>query len=118
MVNKGLLVHLGCDVTAVSSADECLRVVSQEHKVVFVDVSIPGNGAEDSYRVAARMHERFAKRHGRPLVVAITGNTDRVSTENCLKVGMDGVVLKPVSVDKMRRVLLELSEHGVYCEAH
>lgn len=114
MVTKGLLVHLGCDVTTVSSGDECLRVLTQEHKVVFMDVSIPGI---DCYEVAVQIHEKFGKHHNRPLIVALTGNTDRVTKENCMRVGMDGVILKPVSVDKMRSVLSELLEHGVILQS-
>ncbi|KAF6163754.1 hypothetical protein GIB67_008588 [Kingdonia uniflora] len=37
MATKGLLVHLGCDVTAVGSSEECLRIFSHELKVVFMD---------------------------------------------------------------------------------
>ncbi|RVW92662.1 Ethylene receptor [Vitis vinifera] len=107
-VTKGLLVHLGCDVTTVSSADDCLRVVSQEHNVVFLDVCIPG---VDGYEVAIRIHEKFTKCHQGPLLVALMGNTDRVTKENYLRVGINGVVLKPVSVDKMRSVLSEVLEH-------
>nr|XP_027064196.1 ethylene receptor [Coffea arabica] len=114
MVTKGLLVHLGCDVATVSSGDECLKVVNNEHKVVFMDVSIPGI---DIYAVAVRIHEKFARRRDRPLIVALTGNTDRVTKESCMRVGMDGVILKPVSVDKMRSVLSELLDHGVLLEA-
>lgn len=109
-VTKGLLVHLGCDLTVVSSGDECLRVITPEHKVVFLDVWMPGT---DGYEVAVQIRERFSKWHERPLVVALTGNTDRVVKENCRRVGMDGIVLKPVSLDKMRSVLSELLEHGV-----
>ncbi|KAK9284277.1 hypothetical protein L1049_023447 [Liquidambar formosana] len=112
-VTKGLLVHLGCDVTTTSSGEECLRVVSQEHKVVFMDVCMP---SMDGYEVAVRIHEKFTKRHERPLIVAVTGNTDRVTKENWMRVGMDGVVLKPVSVDKMRSILSELLEHRVLFE--
>ncbi|KAF2294838.1 hypothetical protein GH714_021308 [Hevea brasiliensis] len=112
MVTKGLLVHLGCDVTTVSSSDECLRVVSLDHKVVFMDVCMP-----DGFEVAIRIHERFTKRHERPLIVALTGNANKVTKENCMKVGMDGVILKPVSVDKMRGVLSDLLEHRVLFEA-
>lgn len=114
MVTKGLLVHLGCDVTTACSGDECLRVLTQEHRVLFMDVSIPGI---DCYEVAVRIHEKFGKRHDRPLIVALTGNTDRVTKENCMRVGMDGVILKPVSVDKMRSVLSELLEHGVVLQS-
>nr|AAL66207.1 putative ethylene receptor [Pyrus communis] len=113
-VTKGLLVHLGCDVTTVSSIDEFLHVISQEHKVVFMDVCMPGI---DGYELAVRIHERFTKRHERPVLVALTGSIDKMTKENCMRVGMDGVILKPVSVDKMRSVLSELLEHRVLFEA-
>ncbi|XP_022734528.1 ethylene receptor-like [Durio zibethinus] len=114
MVTKGLLVHLGCDVTMVSSSDECLRVVSQEHKVVLMDVCVPGI---DGYDIAIRIREKFTKRRERPLLVALTGNTDKVAKENCMRVGMDGVILKPVSLDKMRSILSDLLEHRLLFEA-
>ncbi|PQQ18886.1 ethylene receptor isoform X1 [Prunus yedoensis var. nudiflora] len=113
-VTKGLLGHLGCDVTTVSSIDEFLHVISQEHKVVFMDVCMPGI---DGYELAVRIHEKFTKRHERPVLVALTGNIDKMTKENCMRVGMDGVILKPVSVDKMRSVLSELLEHRVLFEA-
>lgn len=110
-ITKGLLVHLGCDVTTVSSSDECLRVVSQDHNVVFMECM------PDGFEVAIRIHEKFTKRHERPLIVALTANTNKVTKENCMRVGMDGVILKPVSVDKMRGVLSDLLEHRVLFEA-
>lgn len=113
MVTKGLLLHIGCDVTTVSSADECVRVVSHEHKVVFLDISAP---AAELYELAMKIHEKFSKRTDRPYIVALTGITDIVARENCMRVGMAGFVLKPVSVDKMRSVLSELLEHGVVLE--
>ncbi|XP_057459185.1 ethylene receptor [Lotus japonicus] len=109
---KGLLVHLGCDVTSVSSSEECLRAVPAEHKVIFMDVST----GLDGYELVVRVKERFPKRQDRPLIVALTGNTSKVTKENCMRVGMDGLILKPVSVDKMRGVLSELLERGVLFE--
>ncbi|GAA0139677.1 histidine kinase receptor of two-component system [Lithospermum erythrorhizon] len=113
MVTKGLLMHLGCDVTTVSSSDECLRVLSQDHKVILVDVSMPG---EDSYDIAVRVHERFSNCLDRPLIVALTGSTDRVTKGNCSRFGIDGVILKPVSLDKIRNIFSELLQHGVLLE--
>lgn len=112
MVTRGLLVHLGCDVTIASSSDECLHVVSQDHRVVFMDVCMP-----DGFEAVVRLHEKFMKRHERPLIVALTGNTDKVTKENCKRVGMDGVILKPVSVDKMRSALSDLLEYRVLYKA-
>ncbi|KAF5203835.1 Ethylene receptor [Thalictrum thalictroides] len=64
----------------------------------------------DGYEVAIRIHERFASLHERPLVVALTVSADKVTRENCLRVGVDGVLLKPFSLDKMKSVLSELLE--------
>ncbi|KAL6570567.1 mitochondrial 2-enoyl thioester reductase [Orobanche gracilis] len=90
MATKGLLVHLGCDVLAVASGEECIQVVTQEHKVVFLDVSIPG---VDSFEIAIRIHEKFSKRStDRPIIAALTGNADKMTKENCSRVGMKGVV--------------------------
>ncbi|XP_073028092.1 ethylene receptor 1-like [Primulina eburnea] len=114
MVTKGLLTHLGCDVLAVGSGDECVKAVTYEHKVVFLDISIPG---ADHFEVAKRIREKFPKRHERHLIIALTGNTHKLTKENCSRVGMDGVVLKPISVDKMRTVLSELLEHGFLFES-
>ncbi|XP_010513587.1 PREDICTED: ethylene receptor 1-like [Camelina sativa] len=114
MVTKGLLVHLGCEVTTVSSNEECLRVVSHEHKVVFMDVCMPG---VENYQIAIRIHEKFTKqRHQRPLLVALTGNTDKSTKEKCMSFGLDGVLLKPVSLDNMRDVLSDLLERRVLYE--
>lgn len=107
-------MHLGCDVLAVSSGDECVRVVTHEHKVVFLDVSM---AAIDSFEVAIRIREKISKRSDRPIIVALTGSTDRMTKENCRKVGMDGVILKPVSVDKMRSVVSDLLERGYLVES-
>ncbi|KGN61222.1 hypothetical protein Csa_006113 [Cucumis sativus] len=112
-VTKGLLVHLGCEVTTAGSIEEFLRVVSQEHKVVFMDICTPG---VDGYELAIRIREKFAKCHERPFMVVLTGNSDKVTKESCLRAGMDGLILKPVSIDKMRSVLSELIERRVLFE--
>ncbi|XP_021728671.1 ethylene receptor-like [Chenopodium quinoa] len=112
-VTKGLLMHLGCDVTTVASCEECLLAVSREYRVIFLDLSMPGF---DEFDVAAQIRKRFSKRHERPLIVALTVSTDRLIRENCVRVGMDGCILKPISVDKMRSVLSELVERRTVFE--
>lgn len=106
-------MHLGCKVTVVSSIEDCLRTLSQDHKVVFMDICMPGI---DGYDVSVCIREKFSKRHERPVIVALTGNCDKSTKENCMRVGINGVVLKPVSLDKMRNVLSELLEHRVLFE--
>ncbi|KAJ0811161.1 putative histidine kinase response regulator and transcription factor RR-A-type family [Helianthus annuus] len=105
---RGLLVHLGCDVTVVSSGEECLQVITKDHKVVIMDVALPGT---ESYNAARLVHDRFPKHHEKPVIIALTSNTDGSAKENLLRVGVDAVVVKPVSVEKMRTALSELLEH-------
>lgn len=106
-------MHLGCDVTTVASSEECLLVVSREHKVVFLDLCLP---AANGLAVAVQIRKSFTKHHERPLIVALTGSTDKLARESCIRAGMDGFVLKPVSVDKMRNVLSELLERRTVFE--
>ncbi|KAK4795586.1 hypothetical protein SAY86_027912 [Trapa natans] len=113
-VTKGLLLHLGCDVATVGSSSECLQAVSQEHSVVFMDVYAPGI---DGYKIAVQIHEKFAKRHERLLIVALTDHADKVTKDNCTRAGMDGLILKPVTLEKMRSALSELLEHRLLFEA-
>lgn len=103
MVTKGLLVHMGCDVTIVSSGKECLQIVSPEHKALFMDVSMAGMD-----EVTARIHEKFPPHYERPLLIAVTGDTDKATREKCLRFGMDAVIYKPFSVDQMRSILSDL----------
>ncbi|KAL8137589.1 hypothetical protein V2J09_003590 [Rumex salicifolius] len=106
-VTRGLLMHLGCEVTCVSSGEDCLLHVSPEYKLVFLDVSMAG---VNSYEVALQIHKRISKRHERPLIIALSAMADRTTRENCMRVGIDGFILKPVSVDKLRSILADLLE--------
>ncbi len=61
----------------------------------------------DGYEVAIHIQEKFAW-HEHPLLVALAANTDMATQEQCLSLGMDQVILKPISLGKMRMVLTEL----------
>lgn len=113
MVTKGLLSRLGCDVTTVGSGREAILALSQPghgFKVLFVDICMP---EVDGYEVAIRVKDKYPSRSERPLVVAVTANTDIATRERCFSVGMDGVLLKPFSLEKMRNMLTEVLERGL-----
>lgn len=102
-------MHLGCDITVVGSGDECLQALTPEHNVVLLDSDSAGT---DIYNVSVLIRQKILTRSNRPYVVALAGNIDRLIKENYMRVGMDGLVSKPVSVDQMRRILSELLDHG------
>jgi ethylene receptor len=98
MVRRGLLMRLGCVVTLVSSGQECLQVISQpgqSFNVLLLYVCMPDM---DGYEVAIRTQEKFAQ-HEHPLLIALTANTDMATWEWCLSLGMDQVILKPISLE-------------------
>lgn len=115
MVTRGLLTRLGCEVTLASSGRECLQIILQRNQtfdVLLLDVCMPDM---DGYEVATQIQKRLARRE-RPLLVALTANTDRNTHEKCLRLGMDRVVTKPISLERMRSVLSELLEQGFISE--
>ncbi len=64
-------MHLGCEVTLVSSGQECLQVISQPGQlfnVLLLDVCMADM---DGYEVAIHIQEKFA-RHECPLLIALT----------------------------------------------
>lgn len=67
----------------------------------------------DGYEVARRIIERFKDRPAeRPKIAALTANTDAETRERCLSLGMDGVITKPISLEKMQTVFTELLQLG------
>lgn len=107
-VTKGLLNRLGCDVTFASSGREGLQILShaaRSFKIVLVDISMP---SMDGFEVGIRIKERFSHGSERPLLVALTANADRSTRDRCQNIGMDCVLVKPVSLERMWSVLTEL----------
>jgi len=106
IVTRRLLDRLGCDTTVVESGQQCLNALSQpgsNFRVLLLDLCMP---EMDGYEVARLIKQNF--RPGEPLVVALTANTDKGTKEKCMQIGMDDVVLKPISLLEMSAVLCKL----------
>ncbi|KAI5067362.1 hypothetical protein GOP47_0017890 [Adiantum capillus-veneris] len=115
-VTKQLLEKLGCQATVVESGRQCLATLAQPgsmYKLLILDLWMP---EMDGYEVAIRIQKNI-RLERRPLVVALTADTDKSTQDRCLKVGMDGVILKPVSLveisSKLCKILLRAKRfHG------
>jgi ethylene receptor len=107
IVTRRLLDRLGCKTTVVESGHQCLATLAQpgsSFEVLLLDLCMP---EMDGYEVARRIKQRF-RPEDRPLVVALTANTDMETRERCLQIGMDGIVLKPISLADMSAQLLQM----------
>ncbi|KAH7284218.1 hypothetical protein KP509_34G043700 [Ceratopteris richardii] len=107
MVTWQVLEKLGCEATIVESGRECLATLVQPgsvYELVMLDLWMP---EMDGYEVARRIRKNVQP-HQRPLLVALTADTDKSTLECCISVGMDGVILKPVSLTEMGNQLCNL----------
>ena len=44
--------------------------------------------------------------------MALTANTDEETKKKCLEIGMDGIITKPINIDRMRVFFAELLTIG------
>ncbi len=97
-----LLERLGYQADVVANGHEVLdRLDRASYDVVLMDVQMPGmDGLEASRAICARRPPRQ-----RPRIIAMTAEAMEGDRERCLAAGMDDYVVKPVSLDGLRRAL-------------
>lgn len=107
-VIKGLLHRLGCDITFASSGNEAFQIIShtvQSFKVIIIDISLSGlEGLEEGISIK----DGLAPGPIKPFLVALTTSSDSLTKDRCHSCGIDCVVVKPLTLDKMRHALGEL----------
>lgn len=58
----------------------------------------------DGYTVANKIQTEL-RPDRRPMIVALTANSDEATKEQCLSHGMAGMITKPISLNTLRDVL-------------
>ncbi len=103
-----LLEQMGYRADLASNGVEALESVArQTYDVVLMDVQMPEmDGLEASRRITAK-----GSKSGRPMIVAMTANAMQGDREMCLAAGMDDYIAKPIRVDRLIEVLLNVPPH-------
>lgn len=70
----------------------------------------------DGFHVATEIIEKFG-RVGRPVIAALTANSDTKTRERCFEVGMDYVLMKPINLTTLKTELTKLLEIGEHIES-
>ena len=98
-----LLQQMGYRADLASNGSEAIECIErQPYDVVLMDVQMPEmDGLEASRRITAKWPA-----HERPRIVAMTANAMQGDREECLAVGMDDYVTKPIRVDALVGALL------------
>jgi len=74
-------------------------------QLILMDLHMPrfdGYGATEQIRLVDKKNG-----HARRAILAVTAYTDSDERKHCLAVGMDDVLLKPVSFEKLKSVLAQ-----------
>jgi CheY-like chemotaxis protein len=102
---------LGCVVTTVGAGNEALRAVLHEpFDIVLMDFHMPvmnGPAATRAIREWEADPTRIKDSRNAPHmpIIAITASALPEEREECLRAGMDEILLKPFRLDHLRKVL-------------
>ncbi|HLJ75214.1 MAG TPA: response regulator, partial [Thermoanaerobaculia bacterium] len=95
------LRRLGHSVATAASGTEALRLLqARAFDVALIDVQMPGM---DGFEVVARLRSVERGHHTR--VIALTAYTSPEDREHCIAAGMDGVLSKPLTQNRLAAVL-------------
>jgi len=102
--------RLGCDVVAVGTGRLALSAVLREHfDLVLMDFHMPDMDGLEATREIRRKEvadARGAECERRHIpIIAITASAMEAERQECLRSGMDDVLVKPFRLDDLRRVL-------------
>lgn len=69
----------------------------------------------DGFTVATELIKKYEK-SVRPVICALTANSDTKTREHCFEVGMDHVLMKPISLGLLKTELVKLLELREECK--
>ncbi len=98
---SAMLDKLGCAVTlAVNGAEAVERGAREPHDVVLMDLHMPIMGGCEATR-------ELRARGSRVRIIALTADAMADTRRECLEAGMDAVLTKPISVERLSEALSE-----------
>ena len=104
-VLKGNLEYMGMDANFADSGMEALKRLRQDVFDLFiVDIQMPGMSG---FEVITR-YKSLCPEEARIPVVVVTGDVTSEVQEECIELGVDRFLSKPVDAEKLRKVVTEL----------
>ena len=107
MAAKAVLAKLGLSCDRAKNGEEAVRMFAEKrHAVVLLDRNLPDM---DGTEVARKMRE-LETDGVRAVLLAVTAYCTADDRALCLKAGMDAFVGKPLTPDKLRKVLISTAQ--------
>ncbi|HQI20884.1 MAG TPA: ATP-binding protein, partial [Leptospiraceae bacterium] len=106
MIIQKFLEELGYSTDSVTNGLQALeKAKSNKYTIVFMDVQMPLlDGLEATKILKETLGEQC------PVIIATTANATEEDLRRCLASGMDGTLVKPFSIDSLRRILVKSGE--------
>ena len=99
---RGQLERLGVDSVAAASGAQALQALAQQRVgIVLLDCCMP---QLSGYEVARKIRERECGPDYLP-IIALSVESSWTHLEQCMDCGMDGALMKPLHLDKLRNLL-------------
>lgn len=104
VVSSGMLDRLGYQSDIATSGLHALAMIKEKsYDLILMDCMMPEvDGLETTARI--RKYEISHHKEETP-IIAITANAIRESREECISVGMNDFIAKPLQLDRLKSVL-------------
>jgi CheY-like chemotaxis protein len=114
-IAEKLFQKLGYQVDIVNNGVEVLTALKQQiYDVIFMDIQMP---ELDGIETTEAIYQEWGKTN-RPYIIAMTANAMQSNRDECLSVGMDDFIPKPVKleaiVESIQLVQKRLFQHRIY----
>jgi signal transduction histidine kinase/DNA-binding response OmpR family regulator len=76
--------------------------ISYEPDMIFMDIHMP---MKDGFAATEEIRKKSANTGWEPVIIALTADITKDLEEKCLHAGMNGVMKKPVSIEKLRSII-------------
>ena len=97
-----MLTRLGANPTIVPNGLLALESVKREpFDLVLMDVQM---SVMDGLAAARAMRAHFGS-NSRPEIIALTANAFKEDREACLAAGMDGYLVKPITMERLKAII-------------
>lgn len=98
-VHELMLKKLDCDVDTASDGNEALKKFQNGYDLIFMDIGLP-----DIDGITVTKEMRLDKNKKTPIVGLTAFDVEDILDE-CLKVGIDDILIKPTSLEKFQEIL-------------
>lgn len=106
-VAEGMVKHLGYITRSIHSGREALQLIqSDPYDLILMDLQMPDmDGIETTRKIRARLSGE-----NQPVIIAMTADAMNDLENHYQKLGLDGVMIKPITVEKLME---QLSRHNL-----